>query len=271
MNQHYDKLWVLIVVLFVIGLFVYRWFRNPAERRNRILSEPFPYTWRNILVNHVRFYSGLEPMQKAGFEKRIQLFLGNKKIIAIDTDLDDTVRILVAASAIIPMFAFPEFNYPNLKEVLIYPNSFDEKFQTSRYTGHQQNITGMVGDRFMNGTMIISKPDLLDAYDGIQHKGNVGIHEFVHLVDKADGSTDGIPELLLQHSYVIPWLHLIKDEMRRIEAGHSDINPYALTNDAEFLAVVSEYFFDNPEKFKQKHPELYKYLVKIFHQHPEGS
>lgn len=114
---------------------------------------------------------------------------------------------MVAASAIIPLFAFPEYNYPNLKEVLIYPNSFDENFQTQRFKGHNEIIIGMVGNRFMNGTMIISKPDLINANDGASHKNNVGIHEFVHLIDKDDGAIDGIPEILMKHSYVAPWLH----------------------------------------------------------------
>ena len=98
---------------------------------------------------------------------------------------------MVAASAIIPMFAFPGYNYPNLRGILIYPNSFDEEFQTSRFEGHNEFIIGMVGNRFMNGIMIISKPDLINAYDGSDHKINVGIHEFIHLIDNVDGSTDG--------------------------------------------------------------------------------
>jgi len=56
--------------------------------------------------------------------------------------------------------------------------------------------------------------------------------------------------------------------MSRIQQGRSDISPYALTSNAEFLAVVSEYFFDNPENFKIKHPNLYNYLITIFHQNP---
>lgn len=65
------------------------------------------------------------------------------------------------------------------------------------------------------------------------------------------------------------WLKEVRREMRKIKDGHSDINPYALTNGAEFLAVVSEYFFDNPEKLKQRHAELYQYLTKIFQQKPD--
>ena len=63
---------------------------------------------------------------------------------------------MIAASAIIPMFAFPEYNYPNLRDILIYPNSFDEKFQTQRTEGDEENIIGMVGNRFMKCLKMIS-------------------------------------------------------------------------------------------------------------------
>jgi len=122
----------------------------------------------------------------------------------------------------------------------------------------------MVNGRYQNSTVILSKPDLFRSFDGLPHKTNVGVHEFVHLLDKEDGVVDGIPESLLAHQYVGPWLHEIKKEINKIERGKSDINPYALTNNAEFLAVVSEYFFDSPEKFHRRHPELYGFLSTIF-------
>ena len=258
----------LLIVLAAFGTMIYFIFIKKPLKNKHIWAQPFPESWRNILNEHVKFYSNLEKDQKAGFEKRIQLFLGTKKIEPIDTEIDDSIKIMIAASAIIPMFAFPEYNYPNLREILIYPNSFDEKFQTQRYEGHKENIIGMVGNRFMNGTMIISKPDLINAYDGTTHKNNVGIHEFIHLIDNVDGAIDGIPEILMKHAYVAPWLQIIKEEMSRIQHGRSDISPYALTSNAEFLAVVSEYFFDNSENFKRKHRDLYNYLTTIFHQNP---
>jgi Mlc titration factor MtfA (ptsG expression regulator) len=72
----------------------------------------------------------------------------------------------------------------------------------------------------------------------------------------------------MEHDYATPWLSLMHKEMRRINEGHSDINPYATTNEAEFLAVASEYFFEKPAQFKEKHPELYEQLSKIFRQNP---
>ena len=63
------------------------------------------------------------------------------------------------------------------------------------------------------------------------------------------------------------WIDIIDREMELIEEGKSDINPYALTNHAEFFAVASEYFFEKPSDAMEKnHPELYSILKKIFRQ-----
>ncbi len=260
----YAIILVLIAITIIVSVKV-----KSKKKQDKILEEvskPFSMEWKDILKKRVIFYMELSEEDKKVFEKRISLFLATKRVEGIDTDVDDTLKLMVASSAIIPVFAFPEFNYPRINEVLIYPNSFDENFQTERFENHKQFIIGMVGDGVLSGTVALSKPDLIDAFDGVRHKKNVGIHEFVHLLDKQDGIIDGVPELLLQHSYVGAWLHEIRSEMRRIEKRKSDINPYALTNNAEFLAVVSEYFFSNPEKFNKMHPELYRYLKTIFHQ-----
>jgi hypothetical protein len=52
------------------------------------------------LNEHIKFYCDLDDAQKAGFEKRVQLFLAlaTKKIELIDTEIDDSIKIMVAAS-----------------------------------------------------------------------------------------------------------------------------------------------------------------------------
>jgi Mlc titration factor MtfA (ptsG expression regulator) len=258
---------LIIVAISIIGIILFiRSAKNKKKALQEKLNEKFPIAWRNMLKKSVFFYAQLNEADASLFEKRVQLFIATKQIEGIETEIDDSIRLMVACSAIIPTFAFPKYNYPYVHTILIYPNSFDEKFQTERFEGHKEIITGMVDSRNQNGTVILSKPDLVRAFDGLPHKENVGIHEFVHLLDKEDGAIDGIPEALLKHQFVGPWLHEIKNEIARIEKGKSDINPYALTNNAEFLAVVSEYFFSNPEKFKNKHLELYQFLSCIFNQ-----
>ena len=43
--------------------------------------------------------------------------------------------------------------------------------------------------------------------------------------------------------------------LEEIKTKKAGINEYALTNDAEFFAVVTEYFFENPEMMIKKHPD----------------
>lgn len=249
-----------LIFLFVVVLGFYLFY---SKRRNKVTARAFPVAWQKILMEKVPFYERLDPVGQTMFEIRIQRFLDAKRITGVDTQIDDTIKLLVASSAIIPTFSFPNFNYPNVNEVLIYPNAFNKNFETADTEGG--NIVGMVGNRFMKGIVILSKPNLLKAFDGKEHEFNVGVHEFVHLIDGLDGATDGVPNTLMENSFVLPWLTEVRKEMGRIKHNNSDISPYALTNEAEFLAVASEYFFDSPEKFERRHPELYGYMSKIFH------
>ncbi len=252
-----------------IIIYFYRHYTRNDIRRLALVDNPFPAAWQEMLEENSLFYRNLSETDKNTFNKRVQFFLAEKKIEGVSTEIDDELKLLVAASAIIPTFAFPFFEYPNLKQVLLYPNSFDRSFQTAEDAGREnQIIAGMVGNGFMNGTLLLSKTDLVTGFKG-KNPQNVGIHEFVHLLDMADGAVDGLPEIFLSNAYTLPWLKIIQTEVGRIKKRRSDINPYSLTNNAEFLAVVSEYFFDNPEKFQEKHPELYDYLCAIFQQRPD--
>ncbi|HWH62824.1 MAG TPA: zinc-dependent peptidase, partial [Ginsengibacter sp.] len=147
-----------------------------------------------------------------------------------------------------------------------YPESFDkEEFLV---TNNKRNTLGMVGNGAMQGIMILSKPALHDGFANEMGKENTGIHEFVHLLDKEDGAVDGLPEVLLNRQYTIPWLDLMNENIKAIMENRSDINIYGGTNKAEFFAVASEYFFERPDLFKEKHEDLYNMLTKIFHQKP---
>jgi Mlc titration factor MtfA (ptsG expression regulator) len=124
----------------------------------------------------------------------------------------------------------------------------------------------MVGSGEMNRMMILSKPALHQGFDDQRSKNNVGIHEFVHLLDKADGTIDGIPEQLISQPSIIPWVKLVHQKIKEMKARNNDINPYGATNEAEFLSVVSEYFFKQPKRLEKKHPQLFSWLEQIFRQ-----
>ena len=248
-----------IGLLIVIGIIGY--FQINKGKSNQLVVGEFLPEWRIVLIEKVAFYNGLSAEDKTWFESDILHFLSHVRITGIDVKVDETDRILVAASAVIPIFAFKEWRYNNITEVLLYPSSFNEKFETA---GADRRILGMVGEGPMNGTMILSKPALHQGFLNETDKNNTAIHEFVHLIDKTDGAIDGIPENLLGKQYVLPWVNLISKKIEEINKGKSDINPYGATSQTEFFAVASEYFFERPQLLKTKHPELYDSMEHVF-------
>jgi len=251
-----------LIIISLVSFCLILWnYRN--NTRWKLPNKLFPKDWRLILEQYVTFYSSLSAEEKNKFEYKIQEFLLNCRITGIKTTIDTTDKLLVASSAIIPIFGFDEWKYTNINEVLLYPSTFNEKFETE---GPDRRILGMVGSGYMEGVMILSKKALKHGFRNESDKKNTAIHEFIHLIDKADGVIDGIPSLLLERQYSIPWLDLINKKIGEIHDGNSDINPYGGTNRAEFFSVASEYFFERPKLLSKKHPELYKLLERIFKQ-----
>lgn len=253
---------IFAVIFFLLVVIASLW--RLLSKKRKPVTTPFPETWRRTLAEKVKFYDQLPAAEKTRFEAGILQFLDEVRITGVGAEVDDTDRLLVASSAVIPLFGFPGWRYRNVDEVLLYEGAFNEDYDTQK--GEERNILGMVGGGSLNRTMILSKPSLHQGFALQNSKRNVGIHEFVHLLDRADGATDGIPESLLQQAFVIPWVKLMHREIEAIQSGKSEIDEYGSTNEAEFLSVVSEYFFQQPELLEKKHPELFALLEKAFRQ-----
>ncbi len=251
-----------LIIILLLGLAAFLVFLV-NKNKSKVPKVAFPEKWKQILTDKVHFYSSLNIEDKKRFEYEIQTFLLNTRITAYETTVEELDKILIAASAVIPVFGFDHWTYHNLDEVILYPNNFNENHETS---SDSANILGMVGTGYMNRKMILSKSSLRKGFGNASDKKNVGIHEFTHLIDMADGTADGIPEAIVNKEFTLPWLDLIKQKIDEIADDESDINPYATYNEAEFLSVVSEYFFERPKLLKSKHPQLYQALEIIFNQ-----
>ncbi|HEY1112527.1 MAG TPA: M90 family metallopeptidase [Chitinophagaceae bacterium] len=253
-----DGFVLLVVLVVVFGLLFW-------GSRRRLKPSPLPADYQSILEKYVSFYARLDADGKARFEARMKQFLSRVRLTGIGTEVEDLDRVFIAASAVIPLYHFPDWEYTNLYEVLLYPNSFNEEYQ---FESNERYIAGIVGEGPLQNQMILSKQDMRWGFIDKEGTYNTAIHEFVHLIDKTDGYTDGVPENLMHQRAILPWLDLMHRKIREIEEGSSDIHPYGATNRAEFFAVASEYFFERPDLLQERHPELYALLEKIFRSQP---
>ena len=252
---------LLVVVGLALGWLVW-WYSHQQHTANVVL----PATYPQLLATHVGYYRSLSDEKKAQFADRVGQFLARVRVEGVGTTVDDLDKVLVASSAIIPVFGFEGWDYYRLTTVLLYDGAFSRDFDPD---SADRNVLGMVGEGgALQSTMVLAKPALHAGFANESGKSNTGIHEFVHLLDQADGAVDGLPQALLTQHHAEPWLRLIHRSIREIQANASDIDPYGLTNEAEFFAVVAEYFFKRPDLLHQKHPALFARLEEIFRQNP---
>ncbi|KAA5822352.1 zinc-dependent peptidase [Algibacter amylolyticus] len=250
----------MVLVIVVITLLLYGIYHYKNSKPKKIYK--IPDTWHKLLLSHVLFYKNLElSKEQALFRSKMARFLSETHVESVKFQLEELDVVLVAASAVIPVFCFDNWSYTNLTTVLIYPDHFNADYN---FEGENRNIAGLVGTGRFKNQMILSRKALRLGFNNKTDKGNTAIHEFVHLIDKLDGDVDGIPKLLLSSAYAIPWLKLMHDKMEAINNNASDIRNYGGTNQEEFFAVASEYFFERPKLFKRKHPELYKMMEDCF-------
>lgn len=236
------------------------WTRR-ARRRRELAQAPFPEAWRELLDEWVDYYRTLDAGEKGRFEREVQIFLDEQTITGPrGAPLEDELRVLVAASAVVVVFGRRGFRYPQLRDIVVYDRAFTEEYEEK----DGANILGMVHGQ---GPIVLSARSLKQGFRGEHDGHNVGYHEFAHVIDFEQGRADGVPSFM-PWSAVRPWLKVMHEETARVERRRSLLRRYAATNEAEFFAVATEAFFERPERMQKKHPELYELLVEAYGQDP---
>jgi hypothetical protein len=246
-------LWIVTCLPAAIAVYVMLMRRH--IRRTLLLRKPIPQEWREILGRHVPYYSRLQAPEKRRFEDGVRIFLNEQTISAVSTEIDDTIPVLVASAAVMLIFGRPEWEYPRLPEILIYPRTFDEDYGTRSHK-RKRNLSGILVPQ---GAVVLAKKDLPD----------VAIHEFAHALDMGEPEMRGVPADL--HPSQIPrWEKLLKEELARVRRRDSVLDPYAGTDRAELFAVAVKHFFLEPDELRTRHEALYRALSAFFNQDPAG-
>lgn len=235
---------------------------RPSLRRRAWVRAGFPPRWREILEERVEFYRLLDAAARARFERDVLFFVREQRIYgAHGAEVDDETRVLVGASAAILGHGRPDFEWPRVRDIVVYPRTFDDEYRIER--GH---ISGMV---HAQGPIIFSKRDLEYGFKHPHDGQNVGLHELAHVMDFGSGYADGLP-LGVSWGAEAPWVELVADRLQALRARRyrGVLSSYAATDEAEFFAVAVEVFFERPRRMRERDPELYRQLAAYFRQDP---
>lgn len=240
------------------------------ERRERIAAGFLP-EWRELLSHRLRHWALLDDDERSRLEAiAFGLIVDKRWEAAHGFELDDEIVVTIAGQAALIAIGLPDDCYSGVGTIIVHPT-------TVVLAGEHSQVTGIVSDEPMSilGEAHYDGPVLI-VWDAVLHEArhpgrghNVVFHEFAHKLDMLDGTVDGTPPLATREQFD-RWVQVctrVFEQVARGEAGHS-LEPYASVNPAEFFAVATEVFFDNPVGLRDEHPDLYEVLVDYFRQDP---
>jgi Mlc titration factor MtfA (ptsG expression regulator) len=236
--------------------------RNPLDwlRRSPVPApEAFPEEWAAFLREHSAHHRRLPRRLRRTFEQEVKRFVAGRRITPIQTDVDDPLRLLVAASAVTLSVGWGPYKWSEVSEVLLYPDDFDREYGIG---GRE-----LAGIAHVWGTVILSVPSLWHSFicddDDSYH---LGFHEFAHLLTFERGLHTAIP-VGLPSARIPLWENVQARELERVAAGDSIIDRYSL-QPSEFFPCAVEAFFQRPIALRHGHRKLYAFLAGYFHQNP---
>jgi len=266
------------LIVSILALLLILWLLGEPylieRKRQKIRARPFPAAWRAILKRRVPYIRALPADLQLQLKRHIQVFVAEKAFIGCDgLDISDEMRVTIAAQACLLILNRPRDYYPNLRQILVYPGSFVVHREHTdgigvAHHGHQV----LSGESWSQGQVILSWHDTLAGAATPNDGQNVVIHEFAHQLDQETGAANGAP-VLARRAHYARWSQVLGAEFAQLQAraSHSEsslFSDYGATDPAEFFAVISEVFFEQPQRMATEHPALYRELTQLYRLDP---
>ena len=264
----------LLMLLLVAALGVAALIAQPgwvARRRARLRALPFPAPWRRILRQRVPALARLPADLQRQLKQHVQVFLAEKPFIGCaGQTITDEVRLVIAAQACLLLLgqARPDY-YPRLQQVLVYPGAFAVQALHTGAGGvvHEQR-QARAGQSWAHGQVVLGWAEVLAGAADPADGRNVVVHEFAHQIDQDKGLADGRPWRPTA-SQRRRWAAVMGDALAHLQATPSAlISGYGATDAAEFFAVVSELFFEQPQALAAEAPAVYQELALLYQLNP---
>ena len=267
-----------LLIVSGLALLVVAWLAGQpilvAYRRRKLRERPFPEAWRDILKRRVPYFRLLPADLQIQLEKHMQVFLAEKAFIGCNgLEVTDEIRVSIAAQACLLILNRRTDYYANLRQILVYPGAFIVDRVHSDTAGVlQERRQVLSGESWSQGQIVLSWEDVVDGAAIVDDGRNVVIHEFAHQLDQQNGQANGAP-ILARRAHYQRWSRVLGEEFASLQEQASNLQPsllshYGATNPAEFFAVTSEVFFEQPQRMALEHPALYWEFSRFYRVNP---
>jgi Mlc titration factor MtfA (ptsG expression regulator) len=250
---------------------MFRWLTE--RRRARLLEQPFPADWEAILERNVGAYELLDARERKRLRDLVQVFIAEKNWEGCGgLELDDEMRVTIAGTACLMLMGRDHDLFREVESILVYPSAVIARERPrSMFDGSARVVEGdkpVLGLAVRGGAVVLAWDSALrgarDPHDG----HNVVLHELAHKIDFLDGSADGTPLLKTRaerRAWAAAFAPAFLAHRERAERGmRSFLDDYAITNEAEYFAVATEAFFEQPNALHRELPEVYAQLAEFY-------
>lgn len=257
-----------LALLFAGWLLLYP--RLVERRRAHLRQLPFPSDWRRIVHARVPYVAQLPADLQSQLECHMNVFLAEKPFLACaGLELTQEMRVVIAAQACLLLLNRDAGYFPNLRQILVYPGPFVVNRVRSDGAGLLQELRQVLsGESWSQGQVILSWGDVLEGAADPADGQNVVLHEFAHQLDQESGDANGAP-LFGSRARRKRWAAVMAAAFaqlqQRTQAGAPSLmSDYGASSPAEFFAVASEVFFEQPARMAEEHPALYGELRRFY-------
>jgi hypothetical protein len=243
-----------------------KWRQQRIIKRSRVSSGTWESAFEQLpLLDH------LSEEERNRLRALAILFLHEKSFVgAHGLEVREEMRLLIALQACLPILHLGIDWYSGWTSIVVYPAGFAPEREVVDKFGLVHTVKSeLIGEAWQRGPVILSWED--SEHAGILDGHNVVIHEFIHKLDMLNGAANGFPPMH-NNTDAKAW-------SETFTAAHTDFqnNPkpglshYGATAPAEFLAVLSEVFFEKPGLLNDAYPKVYEALSLFFKQNPIES
>ena len=261
---------LVLILLAPIALLYWFW---PRISRAMINRKPFPSEWLTILERQLPVYAHLPADLQRELLRLIKFFIHKKEFIGCaGLTITDEMRVTIAAQACLLILNRPSYEYQDLHYIYVYPTTFRAVQDVRNEIGLVSTQTrDLLGESWSTGKVVLAWDEVERGIRNFSDGDNVVLHEFAHQLDQEDGAMNGTPLLYTKAAYK-SWAYVFGMEFEKLR--HRDrraidiIDDYGAQNPAEFFAVATETFFEEPHRMQQHHPELFDQLYDYYHLDP---
>ncbi len=252
----YFAVLVLLLILYRIVEPAYMLiFNKPLYLYLYLFPKKLTANQKKILENEFLFFKKLSNKKKNYFEHRLRGFLNHYQFIGKEElVVTDEIKMIIAGTYIMLTFGMRHYLVDAFKAIIIYPSAYFSKANQEYHKGEFNPVMKAVA---------FSWEDLILGHQLKNDNVNLGLHEFAHVLH-FHGMKSNDPSAILFYDEFNKVIRYFNDENLNKKLFQNDyFREYAYENRFEFIAVILEHFFETPQIFKSKYPELYQHVSSM--------